>query len=77
MFLIKNNENSNSFKVDSNRKRKVLSEMTNLDENTQDEPIIVSSIQKKDIQKQFANSIQAIILQLILPKLYLEQKIMR
>lgn len=77
MLRIKNNQNSNSITTDLNRKGKVLSEMTNLDENTQDEPIIVSSIQKKDIQKQFANSIQAIILQLILPKLYLEQKIMR
>ena len=33
--------NSNLIQVDSNRKRDALSEITNLDENIQDEPIIV------------------------------------
>jgi len=57
MLRIKNNQISNSNTTDINRKRKVLSEITNLDDNKQDEPIIVSPIYKNEIEKEIAKSI--------------------
>jgi len=57
MLRIKNNQINNSNTTDKNRKRKVLGEITNLNEKKQDKPIIVSPIYRNEIENEIAKSI--------------------